>query len=231
MSFWLRYGTIGIILATIAYLLLANQDWVELLVGAETEKPDMVEVKTETVDTTKEMAKNDTPEETKATTIEQKPKNAAAEGLSNFYASINPDLNERGPVIRNNVVFLPDPEGDITEILEEKDKTTRPRKKNWKGKVESRAFRNGETLYQKLSEYSNNEGIEILWWLNRDFIIKDPFRINKDLIKTAEIISRSVEGHFVDGIKAYFCYSNKTIVLTDEENNYLESNCNKLAAE
>ena len=70
--------------------------------------------------------------------------------------------------------------------------------------------------------------MEVLWWLNRDFIIKDAFRINKDLINTAQIISLSVEGHFVDGINAYFCYSNKTFVLTDTENTYLESNCNKL---
>ncbi len=229
MGFWIRNGIIGILLAITAYVLLVSQELINTKPEVKSKETDLTSNKIEAIEQTTKLEKDQ--DKLKTQPLKQtksKPKNAAADGLSRFYASINPDFNESGPRILNNVVFLPNPEGDITSILVNKDKNTSPQERHWKGNIESRSFRNGETLFQKLSEYSTREGIEVLWWLNRDFIIKDPFRINKDLISTAQLIGLSVDGHFIDGVKTYFCYSNRTLVLTDTENSYLESSCNKL---
>ena len=92
--------------------------------------------------------------DTSITVNKPKSKNAAAEGLSRFYANLHGSDNEDGPQIRNNVVYLSDPDGDIIELLEARRLVTRPLRKNWKSPVESRPFRKGQTLLQKLSEYA-----------------------------------------------------------------------------
>lgn len=158
---------------------------------------------------------------------ETKSKNAAADGLSKFYASLNSDMGS-GPRIKNNVVYLPDPKGDLVEQLKAIEMVTRPLNQTWRGSKESRPFRPGETLFQKLSEYSNDDGLEIIWWLNRDFIVKDAFRIDKSILKTAYQIGQAVGGHFPNGIRTYFCYKHRVIVLIDDEVPYLSNECSLL---
>jgi hypothetical protein len=159
---------------------------------------------------------------------EKKSGNAAADGLSRFYASINADMGNKGPKIRNNVVFLPDVTGDIVEILEARRIVVRPLRKSWKSTKESRPFRLGETLFQKLSEYANEEGLEVMWWLNRDFVVKDAFRIDRDILKVAYQVGNAVQGHFINGISTYFCYQHRAIVLIDQEVQYLDDECTLL---
>ncbi len=150
-------------------------------------------------------------------------KNAAADGLSNFYAKIYGDKEERK--IRNNVIFLPEPQGDIVEILQAREMVVRPYRKNWSGTEESRPFRKGETLYQKLAEYSAKDGLEILWWINKDFIVKDPFRIEKNILKAAKQIGQAISGHYPEGVSSYFCYRQRTLVFINEAPSYLNDEC------
>ena len=149
--------------------------------------------------------------------------NAAAEGLSKFYAKIYGDKGDRK--IRNNVIFLPDPEGDLIELLKAREMIVRPYRKAWAGNKISRPFRKGETLYQKISEYSADEGLEVIWWLNKDFIVKDPFRINKDIVQTVKQVGNAVSGHFPEGVNSYFCYRQRTVVLISEAPSYLDEEC------
>ena len=103
--------------------------------------------------------------------------------------------------------------------------TVRPYRDSWQGTTASRSFRKGQTLYQKLAEYAKQDGIEIIWWLNRDFIIKDPFRIEKNILKTAYQIGEAVAGHFPEGINSYFCYRQRTLVFINEAPKYLDEEC------
>jgi len=101
----------------------------------------------------------------------------------------------------------------------------RPFSKTWNSPKVSRSFRKGETLYQKLAEYAGNDGLEVLWWMNKDFIVKEPFRIEKDILKTAKTIGQAVSGHFPEGINTYFCYRQRTLVFINEPPSYLEEVC------
>jgi hypothetical protein len=226
MNFWLRNLTFTAILGITAFFLLANQDdFLALIMGDEV-STETTEAQTTdnngysegTVPTKKTVA-------TKKKTIPKKKTNAAADGLSKFYASINPDMNTKGPRIKKNVVYLPDPKGDLVKILEGRRMVVRPYRKNWKGSKESRPFRKGNTLYQKLSEYAGNDNLEVIWWLNRDFVIKDAFRINKNIIDTAYSVGKAVEGHFQGGMHIFFCYSHRALVLIDEPTEYLNDEC------
>lgn len=218
MNFWLRNVILGVFLTALAYFLFANQ---ELLFSWDEQLPEQ-QTSEITADVTKKTIEKKAP-----TPSKPRKKNAAAEGLSNFYASINPDMDSKGPRIKNNVVYLPDVEPAIKliELLEARRKTTRPYRKNWKGSTDNRPFRTGHTLFQKLAEYAEQDGLEVIWWLNRDLIVKSPFRIDKNILDTARLIGRSMEGYFINGTSAYFCYRHRAIVLIEEPIEYLTDEC------
>lgn len=228
MIFWIKNIFFAVILIGLAYTFLKNQD----LFLSFNDSPAEQKTTTKTVVTKKEETKP-APTEPKAPTKSQykyqqgdKLDNAAADGLSNFYAKIYGDgIGAKGPRVRNNIIFLPDPHGNIVEILKEREMTVRPYKANWQGTTTSRPFRKGQTLYQKLAEYAEEDGLEVIWWLNRDFVIKDFFRIEKNILKTAYQIGEAVSGHFPEGINSYFCYRQRTIVFINEPPEYLKDEC------
>ena len=225
MNFWIRNIVIGAVLIGLAYFFLANQDLL-LSLDQEISTP---EAKTPTRN--KEEGKDQYSKvKEDATSIfpNKGSKNPAAEGLSRFYANLNPDFNKKGPKIRNNIVYLPDPKGDLVKLLEGKRMVTRPFRKSWRGTKANRPFRLGETILQKLSQYANEDGLEIIWWLNRDFLVKSPFRINKNVIQTAYQLGKSIEGHFQNGVDIYFCYQQRTIVVIEEDIPYLDEECTLL---
>ncbi len=200
------------VLLALAYYLIANE---EELFGSTT-KEEMITAPVKEGD---------------VATISTEPKlnikqdNKAAEGLSRFYANLRGTDEGSGPRIRNNIVYLPEPQGELIDLLEAKRLTTRPLRSNWKGTKANRPFRQGYTLHQKLREYAEQDGIDIIWRLNRDFVIKNPFRIDKNIIDTAYQIGQAISGHFQDGLKTFFCNQQRTIVFIEKESQYLEEEC------
>tara|TARA_R110002050_G_scaffold272154_6_gene415901 strand:+ start:128 stop:802 length:675 start_codon:yes stop_codon:yes gene_type:complete len=220
MGFWIRNAIIAIILIGLGVAFFLNKD---LLLSLTTEDNQTTTVNVgDSEESSVDAEKNK--EKVKVKYQQgKKSTNAAAEGLSKFYAKIYGDDSKRK--VRNNIIFLPDPEGDLVNLLQAKEMMVRPFRKNWSGTKVSRTFRKGETLYQKITEYASDEGVEIIWWVNKDFIVKDPFRINKNLLKTASQIGRGISGHFPEGMNTYFCYRQRTIVFISEPPTYLNDEC------
>lgn len=215
MIFWIKNLIFLVVLVALAYYLIANEE--ELFSS---------KVEDEVVAVPVEAGNVATPAAEPQVNIKQT--NAAAEGLSRFYANLHGTDADDGPKVRNNIVYLPEPKGDLVEILEARRLVTRPLRKNWSGSTENRPFRKGETLHQKLLEYAKQDGLEVIWWLDRDFIVKDPFRINKDIIDTAYRVGQAIGGHFVNGLSTYFCYQQRTLVLIEKESSYLDEECTLL---
>jgi len=216
MSFWIRNIIFGSVLIALAFFLIDNQ----ALLFTDTEKEITKPEEVVAIDPSDKAQIKKSPKKTI-----KKTSNAAADGLSRFYANLHGDDNTKGPKIRNNIVYLPEPKGDIVKLLEARRMVTRPLRKSWRGSNENYPFRLGETLFQKLSEYANSEGLEVIWWLNRDFVVKDPFRINKEIIRTAYQVGKAVEGHFSEGINVYFCNQQRALVLIDLPIPYLDEEC------
>ena len=101
MLFWIKNAVFLIILLALAYFLVANE---EALFSDKSEAP--TEVTTQTG-------------ETKAKPAKKKKANSAAEGLSRFYANLHGSDDGDGPKIRNNIVYLSEPKGDLVEKLKE----------------------------------------------------------------------------------------------------------------
>ena len=220
MNFWLRNIILGAILISLASALLMNQ---EILFSLSQDAADDISQATTNIDSNDATTAIVEPKE-KSVVRPTKSKNAAAEGLSRFYANLHGD-DEKGPKIRNNIVYLPDPKGNLEKILEARRLITRPLRSNWTGKTDNHPFRLGETLFQKMSEYSQDNGLEVIWWLNRDFLVKDAFRVNKGILKTAYQVGKAIEGHFENGLSIYFCNKHRAIVLIEYSIPYLANEC------
>jgi len=226
MNFWLRNIILGLILTALAWAFLANQDFLLSLDGS-LDKVDESAINSSTT------ADSAAPQESRNKREDYQQgrtsTNAAAVGLSKFYANLHGDMDAKGPKIRNNIVYLPEPKGDLVELLQAREMVVRPYKKNWQGSVESRPFRRGETLNQKLTEYSELDGIDLIWWLNRDYVVKDPFRIEKNILKTAFQVAKAVEGHFESGLSIFFCNRQRAIVVIENTPQpFLDEECIRL---
>jgi len=223
MNFWIRNIILGVFLTALAWAFLANQDFLLALDGSLDKVEDSTVDSSQTAeDLSLQDAKN------KASKYQQgrTSTNAAAAGLSKFYANLHGDMDAKGPKVRNNIVYLPDPKGNIAELLQAREMVVRPYKKNWQGSTESRPFRRGQTLNQKLAEYSQKDGVELIWWLNRDYIIKDPFRIEKDILTTSFQVAKAIEGHFESGLSIFFCNRQRAIVVIESAPQpYLDEEC------
>lgn len=228
MGFWIRNIIFGTILVIIAYLFFANQDLLMSL--ASDEKPVAASVTENTTDTKTSDKMDTTPPPSAQTNpvTDKKSENKAATGLSTFYANINGDSDVDKPTIRNNIVYLPDPKSDLELLLNARKKVVRAYPRNWQGTTESRPFRLGETIFQKLSEYAKKDKLEVYWRLNRDYVVKDAFRINKNILKTALQLGQGISGHFQNGVSIYFCYQSRAIVVIEGTKSYLDEQCTLL---
>jgi hypothetical protein len=227
MMSWLRKIIFGLVLLTVIIYLFQNKALLKTIsdewqVSSNTNEAVSTEATTKEADKVKPTVK--------AKKITTKSTNAAADGLSKFYASINPDMNKKGPRIIKGVIYLPEPDDNLTQILEDRLQVVLPLKSNWIGPVVSRPFRKGFTLFQKLSENAALDKLEVIWWLNRDLVINDPFRINKDILKTAYQLGEAMEGHFINGVSTYFCYNHKAIIVIEGTEKYLDENCRLLTS-
>jgi hypothetical protein len=229
MNFWLRNIILAIFLIALALEFFANQGFL-LSLDEALGKFDETSTKN-----TKPVLNVPLQEAKKTKESYQQGRvstNSAAIGLSKFYANLHGDMNGKGPKIRNNIVYLPDPKGDLAKILQAREMVVRPYKKNWQGSIESRPFRTGETLSQKLTEYSEKDGLDLIWWLNRDYVIKDPFRIEKNILKTNFQVTKAIEGHFESGLSIFFCNRQRAIVVIESAPQpFLDKECTLLTGE
>ncbi|XQW84187.1 TcpQ domain-containing protein [Thalassotalea piscium] len=219
MMFWIRNVGFALILAILAYFLFVNKDLLFTETATESLTTEEILADKAQADEALHDDKKEIPTATKES------KNAAAIGLSRFYASLRGTDEDSGPRVKNNVVYLPEPEGDLIDILIAKKMVTRPLRRNWRSNSKNAAFRVGFTLNQKLTEYAKESGLDVIWWLDKDFLVKDPFRIDKDIVQMTYQISKAIEGHFPNGIKAYFCNQHRTLIITEKDYEYLDEEC------
>jgi len=231
MNYWVKRLIIAVILAGLAFAAIDNLDFLMSLDQKyfSDDSSEQVSENNET-STAKVGGDNASAKQANSKAKVKKPKkieskNAAAAGLSKFYASINSKGDGKGPRIKNGIVFLPDPAGDLDKIMIARRKVTRPLPKKWHGTKKSRAFRKGHTLYQKLTEYAKEDGLQVIWRLNRDLLVKDSFRIDKDILKIAHKIGLAINGYFPGGVSTYFCNKHRAIVLMEYSDKYLDKNC------
>ena len=153
--------------------------------------------------------------------------NAAANGLTRFYKSIRSQINE-SKERQKFVVELGTPTATLESLLTKRDLTVKPMPQHWVGKDEARRFERGFTLQEALTDYANEEGIALYWYLNKDYVIKDHFRADGNFLSTLYKVSRSVNNDFENEVYVFFCNRQRAAIVTELPSEYVRSNCMRL---
>lgn len=154
-------------------------------------------------------------------------KNAAAEGLSRFYASIRNQVKSNKE--RDQYVLsLKKPDQTVDRVLAERTRTVTPMPASWTGSVEQRRFENGSTLKDVLVEYAKSEGIELYWYLSKDYVVKDHFRVDSNFTSALYQVGRAINDDFEHEVYTYFCNKQRAAVITELPSEYVRANCLKL---
>ena len=154
-------------------------------------------------------------------------KNAAAEGLSRFYSSIRNQVQNNTE--RDQFVLkLKTPGKTLDSVLAERARTVDPMPISWTGEIEPRRFENGATLKGVLNKYAKNEGIELYWYLSKDYVVKDYFRVDSSFTSALYQIGRAINDDFEHEIYTYFCYKQRAAVITQLPSEFVRTHCLRL---
>ncbi len=152
--------------------------------------------------------------------------NAAAQGLTNFYAELKREfdiLND--PDRQQYVIELNSASHSLEDELAGLEEVSIPISGRWVGKTENRRFSAGTTLKTELSDIAKNQNMNLVWWLKRDFVVKRTFRVHETSLGTLFKIVTAIDSDFEMDVHGYFCPNQRSLVITDKKTDYLKRFC------
>lgn len=152
-------------------------------------------------------------------------------GLSDFYADYRRDTKPIQEEKGDFVMSLNPDDRSLTERLKGMQSERKPVSDGWVGEHKFRTFKAGSTLRETISRYARSEGMQLLWELDQDFIIKYQFQIDNTVAGSLAKIATSIDSNFIGTVTAYICPSQRTLVITAKKTAYLADNCTKLTSQ
>ena len=155
-------------------------------------------------------------------------KRSVASGLSAFYqefrlSSLDPIKDEIGDF----VMEIGGSDKSVDERLESMASDARPVSGRWVGEKRFRTFKAGNTLREALSGFAQQEGMQVIWDLEQDFVIKHQFQMDTTIAVAVKQIASAVDSNFVGDVQGYVCPKERSLVVTATQTAYLENNCVK----
>jgi len=156
--------------------------------------------------------------------------NAAARGLSQFYAGIKNKINDKSQEREKYVIDLKLPSTDLEAVLEERAKVVQPSSPRWIGSTKSRRFSAGSTLKKVMSDYALEEDIALYWYLDKDYVIKHQFRVEASFISTLYQVGKAIDSDFEYEVQTFFCHNERSAIITEKPSVYVREHCRKLSS-
>ena len=158
-------------------------------------------------------------------------KKSVASGLSEFYrefrmSSSKPIEEEEGDF----VVDIDNADVPIDDKLRAMSGESRPVNKEWVGEHKHRSYQTGSTLREAISTYAEQEGMQVIWDLNQDFVIKHHFQIDDTIAGSLANIANAVDANFDGDVKAYLCPRQRSLIVTAEQTEFVKANCQVVTA-
>ena len=160
------------------------------------------------------------------TPASQKEEKSVSKGLSEFYrdfrmSSTDPLEDEKGDF----VLDIAGVDSNLDSKLAKMSSQTRPVEKNWTGEHKYRTFKEGNTLREAISQYAQAEGMQLIWNLEQDFVIKHQFQLDNTVAGSLAKIVSAIDSSFEGEVKACLCAEQRSLVVTAEETDFLKNNC------
>ncbi|MBT1064818.1 TcpQ domain-containing protein [Bowmanella sp. Y26] len=149
-----------------------------------------------------------------------------AKGLSSFYAEYRTSSGEPNPEEQSDFVMpLSEQDTPLNDRLQAMESVQKPASGRWVGEHKYRTFKAGGTLREIISNYAQSEGMQVIWELNQDFVVKNNFQVDDTVVGTLNKIARAVDSNFSGTVEGFFCPKQRTLVITDKPTDYLRQFC------
>jgi hypothetical protein len=155
-------------------------------------------------------------------------KKTIASNMSDFYADYR--LSSRYPreeELGDFVMGVKISDKPLGERLQKMESLQNPVSGRWVGEHKHRIFKAGSTLRSAITEYAQSEGMQVIWELDQDFIVKHPFQLDDSLLASLKIIGKAIDANFDGEVKAYMCPRQRSLVITSKSSEYLEKQCDE----
>lgn len=160
------------------------------------------------------------------TPASQKEEKSVSKGLSEFYrdfrmSSTDPLEDEQGDFVLDIAGVDPNLDSKLANMSSQ----TRPVEKNWTGEHKYRTFKEGNTLREAISQYAQAEGMQLIWNLEQDFVIKHQFQLDNTVAGSLAKIASAIDSSFEGEVQAYLCAEQRSLVVTAQETDFLKNQC------
>ena len=154
------------------------------------------------------------------------PKKSVSSGLSDFYRDFRQSSSEVGNSASSEfVVDVEKSEEDLDTQLKSRASKHRPVTDAWVGEHKFRSFKAGNTLREVISDYAEKEGMQVVWDLEQDFVIKHHFQVDDTLVGALTQIASAVNSNFTGDVHAYVCADQRSLVVTATATEFLLEQC------
>jgi hypothetical protein len=153
------------------------------------------------------------------------------ENLANFYREFR--LSSRDPIqeeFGEYVIALEESDASQTQQLNAISSVDYPPEESWEGTFKYRSFAKDNTLRTEAIKYTEEEGMQLIWSLSQDYIIRDRFLSENSLIGTLQDVAGAIDSNFISKVEVYFCNKKRAIVITDNADTYVKENCKEAGA-
>ena len=154
-----------------------------------------------------------------------------SENMSDFYAEYRLSLHQpQEESIGNFVIELKLSDTPLGERLEQMESLQKPLGASWAGEYKHRTFAAGSTLRGAISDYAQSEGMQLIWELDKDFIVKHQFQMNNSITGSLQSIAKTIDDSFEGIVRAYVCPKQRSLVITAKDSVYLQKNCQEVGS-
>ncbi|GAC13331.1 TcpQ domain-containing protein [Aliiglaciecola lipolytica] len=151
---------------------------------------------------------------------------SVSQGMTDFYAAYR--MSSSKPFeddIGDFVIQVNPPKQPLDERLKNMESIQSNISTRWVGEHKYRSFRAGSTLREAITNYAQSEGMQVLWELDKDFIIKNQFQLDNTITGSLAQIASAVDGSFEGEVKAFICPKQRSMIVTEEISKYIRENC------
>ncbi|MFT6990726.1 MAG: hypothetical protein ACJASL_002708 [Paraglaciecola sp.] len=155
-----------------------------------------------------------------------KGKKTISSNMSDFYAEYR--LSSRHPReegLGDFVMEVKASDKPLGERLQKMESLEKPVSGRWVGEHKHRTFKAGSTLRSAITDYAQSEGMQVIWELDQDFIVKHPFQLDDSIFGSLKMIAKAIDANFNGEVKAYMCPRQRSLVITSKSSEYLEKQC------
>lgn len=165
------------------------------------------------------------------TPVDAPEERSVAKGLSDFYREFRMTANQSERSEGADMVLDVTPsEQSLDDRLQSMSSALKPVDSRWEGEYKYRTFRAGNTLREAISSYAEQEGMQVIWDLNQDFVIKHQFQMDNTVAGSLAKIASAIDSNFEGKVATFVCPKQRSLVVTEKVTEYLSTQCSRVGS-